>query len=398
MQNETSGENFRIYGSVYREAIHPEQSDLIRQTAESITHRYVTQLHMFDCDAYLQVQSGIGVLLVSNTPNLEDVQEFAMNRLIHLKPNVYFAVVSTTPRLTYDLLVDSAYTLTVVDLPTPYEYLAVLPRIEIKKILGHYYRMRTPNYLFKGEQHDFFELTYIDSGELHTTVDNVDYLLKEKDLILYGPGQFHTQYTDDSHDAAYITILFDMCNLTPVEQSVWYENLVNRVFHYDQKIDNIIKDFVRESTTGIPYMNSLMLCLLTEIIIRLLQGTYASPTAHAVSSGHQSAMDELFSHIIAYIDDNICEPMTIPQICEHFSLSRSALQLMFKKHVDQSPKKYINDRKLEYSCQLLLDGRSTISQVSLQMGYNSIHYFSKAFNTKYNMSPSKFIKLNTQAD
>ena len=119
MQNETSGENFLIYGSVYREAIDPEQSDLIRQTAESITHRYVTQFHMFNCDAYLQVQSGIGVLLVSNTPNPEDVQEFAMNRLIHLKPNVYFAVVSTTPRLTYDLLVDSAYTLTVVDLPAP---------------------------------------------------------------------------------------------------------------------------------------------------------------------------------------------------------------------------------------------------------------------------------------
>ena len=64
-----------------------------------------------------------------------------------------------------------------------------------------------------------------------------------------------------------MTVLFDMRNLTPVEQEVWYDALINRVFHYDQKINSLIKAFVRESTTGIPYMNSLMLCLLTEIII-----------------------------------------------------------------------------------------------------------------------------------
>ena len=106
-------------------------------------------------------------------------------------------------------------------------------------------------------------------------------------------------------------------------------------------------------------LNSLMLCLLTETIIRLLQGTYASPMAPASSTAHQSAMDELFDRIISYIDDNIYDPLTIPEICEHFSLSRSALQLLFKNSVDQSPKKYINDKKLERSCQMLLENRYT---------------------------------------
>lgn len=396
MQKETSGKEFLVYGSVYREAIDPDQTALIHHTSEAHTRRYVSQFYHFSCDVYLQVQSGIGVLLVSATPQTEDVQEFAMNRLIHIKPNVYFAVVSTTQKLVYDLFTDDDYTLNVTDFPAPYEFLAVLPRIEINRILGHYYRIRTPNYKFKGEQHDFFELTYVDSGELVTEVEGVSYTLKDKEMIIYGPGQFHTQYTNSEHDTAYITILFDMQNLIPVEKPVWYDGLINRVFHYDQKINTLIKQFVRESTTGVPYMNSLMLCLLTEIIIRLLQGTYASPVLQSGNTAHQSAMDELFHRILTYIEDNIYEPLTIPQICEHFSLSRSALQLMFKRHVDQSPKKYINDRKLEQSCQMMLDGRSTISEISLKLGYNSIHYFSKAFNMKYHMSPSKFIKMNTK--
>ena len=105
----------------------------------------------------------------------------------------------------------------------------------------------------------------------------------------------------------------------------------------------------------------------------------------------------LFDRIIAYIDDNIYDPLTIPEICEHFSLSRSALQLLFKNSVDQSPKKYINDKKLERSCQMLLENRYTISEISLRLGYSSIHYFSKSFNMKYHMSPSEFVKQNCQS-
>ena len=312
MQRETSNDTFLDYGSVYHQPIDREHPELIHQTMVAITRRYVSQFYCFNCDTYLQVKSGIGVLLVSHTAEAADVQEFAMNRLIHIKPNIYFAVVSTTQKLEYDLYAESSYLLHITDFPSQYEFLAVLPRIEIQKILGYYYRIRTENYCFHGERHDFFELTYVDTGELETEVDGTLYHLKEKDLMIYGPGQFHTQYTDEEHRASYMTILFDMRNLTPVEREVWYDALINRVFHYDQKINTLLKTFVRESTTGIPYMNSLMLCLLTETIIRLLQGTYASPMAPASSTAHQSAMDELFDRIIAYIDDNIYDPLTIP--------------------------------------------------------------------------------------
>ena len=69
---------------------------------------------------------------------------------------------------------------------------------------------------------------------------------------------------------------------------------------------------------------------------------------------------------------------------------------MFKNSIDQSPKKYINDKKLERSCQMLLENRYTISEISLRLGYTSIHYFSKSFNMKYHMSPSEFVKQNLQ--
>ena len=48
------------------------------------------------------------------------------------------------------------------------------------------------------------------------------------------------------------------------------------------------------------------------------------------------------------------------------------MQLIFKNSIDQSPKKYINDKKLR--AQMLLENRYTISEISLRLGYTSIHY------------------------
>lgn len=155
MQRETSNDSFLEYGQTYHEPIRLTHPDLIHQHQTAITRRYVSQFYCFNCDTYIEVQDGIGVLLVSHTADAADVQEFAMNRLVHIKPNVYFAVVSTTQKLEFELYAESNYSLHVTDFPSQYEFLAVLPRIEMQKILGYYYRIRTPNYCFKGEQHNF---------------------------------------------------------------------------------------------------------------------------------------------------------------------------------------------------------------------------------------------------
>ena len=91
MQRETSNDSFLEYGQTYHEPIRLTHPDLIHQHQTAITRRYVSQFYCFNCDTYIEVHDGIGVLLVSHTADAADVQEFAMNRLIHIKPNVYFA-------------------------------------------------------------------------------------------------------------------------------------------------------------------------------------------------------------------------------------------------------------------------------------------------------------------
>ncbi len=85
-------------------------------------------------------------------------------------------------------------------------------------------------------------------------------------------------------------------------------------------------------------------------------------------------------------------PITIAEICQKFSLPRSSLQILFKENMEQSPKKYINELKLETSRQMICEGKYTISEITLMLGFNSIHYFSRAFTQKYGMAPGEYSK------
>lgn len=391
MQNETASTAFLKYGSVFRNFNEDLEKTLICQAKRVVAQQSLSQFLRFSCDTYIEVQSGLGVLLVSQDPEKLPIEEFGMNHRIHIKPHVYFCFVSTTPELIVHLYTQSDYQMDAISLSTPYEYRPVLPRIRLQNILGYYYRMRTPGYNFKGERHQFFELTYVDTGELFTEVDGVSYKLGEKELIIYGPGQFHAQHTNNQ-TVSYVTVMFNMENISPDLPDDWYSVLINRVFPYNKKIYSLIKALVQESSTGAPYTDSLMHCLLTETIIRLLQGVYTLPTAQPSSVVRQNYQEELFDRILTFVESKIYEPLTVADICQQFSLSRSTLQLLFKNAVNQSPKKYISDMKLEKSCQMLRENKYTISEISLKLGYSSIHYFSNAFNQKYQISPSEFAK------
>ena len=393
MQYKTSTKEFEPYGSVYEHPINQEMSNMISRVNRLTPNRVINQLLHFDCDVYLEMQEGIAALVIGFSPDTTELKTFSIHRKVRINPGMYFAIVSVSSDTTCKLITSSGFSMETIELSTPYEFNRILPKVQIREILGYYYNVRNAGYEFKGEKHDYYELTFVDRGCLETSIEDNAYVIQEKELMIYGPGQFHTQHIPKGQSCSYITVVFSMVNITPDAPDAENNLLLNKVFTYDKKIYSLLKDFVQESSVQIPYLNSLMTCLLQEIIIRLLRSEFINhKEERPVSLSRQHYQDELLERILTYIDQSICEPLTIAEICQKFSISRSSLQLLFKENLDQTPKKYISDLKLEKSCQLIREQKYSISEISLLLGFNSIHYFSRAFTHKYNMAPSEYSK------
>jgi AraC-like DNA-binding protein len=58
------------------------------------------------------------------------------------------------------------------------------------------------------------------------------------------------------------------------------------------------------------------------------------------------------------------------------------------------PLRYLQQRRLEKACQLLLHGSDTIEAISAQVGYEDASYFSHTFRRVMGLPPGKYRKLN----
>lgn len=389
MQHKTSSSLFNKYGSVYDNPIDLETNGMIARVGEVTVSESISLFYCFDCEVYLEVTSGMAALIVSEMPETETFETFAVHRNIKLNPHIYFQIAAVNSSVSYRLITESEYIASTAMINPPFQFTRILPKIRVNEILGYYYSIRDSGYYFEGESHPYYELTYVDRGNMRTEVDGQVFELKEKELIIYGPNQFHNQKINEGSSCSYVTVLFE---LEPDDSH--FDFLLNKVFPYSKNIYMLMKSLVNESSSFVPYRDSLLLCQFQEIIIRLLQSEFICESSEQkpVSDIRQNYQNELLDQILAYLDKTIYEPITVAKICQIFSMSRSSLQILFNENLNQTPKKYISELKLEKSRQLICEGRYTISEISLMLGFNSIHYFSRSFTQKYNMSPTEYSK------
>lgn len=389
MQYKTSSSHFEKYGFVYDHPMEFEQADLLRHEAEITASETISSFYQCNCEVHIEIKSGMAALIVGETLETAAFEAFAVHRNITLRPNVYFQITAISSAVSYDLITENGCCLSLQDVTPAYHFNRILPKVRVSEILGYYYSIRDSGYVFEGEAHPYYELTYVDRGTLVTEIDGTEFELKERDLIIYGPEQHHSQRIRKGCSCSYVTILFE---LEPEAQR--FDYLLNKIFPYNKKIHSLLKTLVNESSSLTPYMDSLLLCLFQEIIIRLLQSEYEPPEheKQPISEVRQYQHNELLEQILEYIDQTLCEPITIGEICDKFSISRSTLQMLFNENLHQAPKKYISELKLEKSRQLISEDRYTISEIALTLGFSSIHYFSRAFTLKYNMSPTDYAK------
>ena len=264
----------------------------------------------------------------------------------------------------------------------------MVPRLNIEEILTNYYQVRKGNYIFPGESHDYYELVYIDHGELDTTVSDQEYHLKKYDLMLYYPGQFHAQSTAPDSTCSYLTINFNMnCEIEG--------DLSSKVFHTKKDVYQALSKYMKAIQSNDYLSHELAMIYLKEVLILLFQNGM-DEVKNPSNPMQEHYENSLLNEILVFIHNNVYTAFTVEDLCQKFSISRSTLQSLFKTNIHITPKQYISNIKLGQAKLLIQEHKYTISEISDLLGFTSIHYFSRKFKLEFGMSPTDYSKSINQ--
>lgn len=136
-----------------------------------------------------------------------------------------------------------------------------------------------------------------------------------------------------------------------------------------------------------PVYKGLVLIIVADILHQLQKSKTVSKK-HSFSREIQTELDDLEE----YIKSNLEKEITIEMLCKRIGYSKTKLHNLFKDYFKYSMYDYIKHHRLSKAKSLLLTTDLPISEVSIQVGYQSIPHFTNRFKKEFGVTPMQFRK------
>ena len=331
-------------------------------------------------DTWINCGTGVSVLSVSTDG--EHFRDFYLDKPACIRKGVYF---SLNP-----FKGDASVRMHTASQPEslgtkPGDSLRMERSLRVDGLYTFFYQEKEQGFLFAGESHPMPELTYVDKGSLHSVVDGVETVLKQGDLVIYGPNQWHMQYADIGVAPRFVTISFDLSgvDLTP---------LLNRKFTVPQKALTLLQSMLRELEEMDEYACDVILTDLSKLLIFLLRDVSnpRNQKLQAVNSVHSE--NEIIRQAQQYISAHIREKLSVPLVAKQVDVSPSYLTSLFHKNLQISPGEYIRRSKLQESKQMIRENNLNFTEIAAELQYSTVHHFSRQFKEKFGITPTEYAK------
>lgn len=285
------------------------------------------------------------------------------------------------------------------------EYLntQITRELVIDEFVSIHYFEYTRDFFFAGEVHDFWELLYVDKGEVEVTAGPSTYLLKKGDIIFHKPMEFHSLWANGTSAPNLIVIDFS-CHSPAMR---FFEQKILRVSDTESML---LASVIREarntyaSPLNDPYINrlerrenvpfgaeQLIKISLEQMLIALIRkGNIINANVKITSSIREKANQDILTKIITYLENNVNRSLTLDDVCQDNLIGRSNLQKMFRAKTGGGVMEYFCGLKIEAAKQQIREGRHNFTEIAHNLGFSTIHYFSRRFKAVTGMTPTEY--------
>lgn len=216
------------------------------------------------------------------------------------------------------------------------------------------------------------------SGGGFLKADNEEVYCGVGDVQIISKGVADTITASSDTPLRYIHFAFDFFDYEPKTLADFYAECKHLVIHDNGDIRNVLNMLVDEYFNDAVFTEVARIGLIQFLLVVVWRKVHLQTDRYdpvVIKKPMTSAVYD----IIKYIDKNLSEQLTVSGIAEQFSYSSTYISRLFKAKTGLSLKEYIIAMKMNYAEKLLREGKSSLSEISGLVGYESVQSFSKQF-------------------
>ncbi len=254
---------------------------------------------------------------------------------------------------------------------------------------------RTPHFEVPWHQHIEYELILFTEGEGSSFIGNYVGDFKTGDIFFLGanlPHTFQKAHKDIITSAVVVQFKEDFWGtdfLNLPESRIIKHLLVQSMQglklngHCKQQLQSMIKSL--EEKKGFERIIGLCNCLLL-IAQRQEFETVSTQEIKEFNSKNKERIDKIFQYTIDYFQDKI----NVSNVAKSAGMSVPAFCSYFKKCTKKTYIDFLNEVRIGYACNQLIDSQKDIASICYESGFNTLANFNKQFMKVKGITPSKF--------
>jgi AraC-like DNA-binding protein len=134
------------------------------------------------------------------------------------------------------------------------------------------------------------------------------------------------------------------------------------------------------------FNEDILLVKIREILLLLLQ----SGKGIEISALLRSLFAERTNSFKATVDTHLFNNISIEEMAILANMSLSTFKRKFREIYDDTPANYILSKKLDKAHDLLSLTELSVSEITYEIGFKTVHHLSRKFKERFGESPSKF--------
>lgn len=241
------------------------------------------------------------------------------------------------------------------------------------------------NYVIAREEFNSNIIEYIVEGVGYIEVDGIISKVKAGDCCCLRKGYSHKYYSDESLPYKKIwinvsgTLIDSWLNLYDVTLTPYIKS-INVLPEFDR-----LKSYIENGTSS-----EKIILLIHDIIFRLSRAPVQYNALNVTEETHCKDRRKFILDVKKYIEKSAIKPLSIDELSNVFSISKSQLMRLFKKQYGITPYAYALECRLQIAGTLLKTSDLSIDEIASKLCFCDRNHFSKAFVKYYKMSPSAY--------